>query len=127
MKHFIITLQLILAIFVFSNASYARDNEDLLSEGELEVLRPVKNTKGHEKPGRIFIGCRYSARHLHFIMPSHINTLQVAIGKDDAPIWQTFVTVENPECDIPELYGEYEITCRTDGNQIFKGKLQFAN
>lgn len=126
MKRLIITLGLIVALFC-SPKLYGFNTEEIQDGEQMELLKPIKKSNGHEAPGRIFIKCHYRKGHILFELPSHINGIRVSVGDEEVPVWQTWVTDVAPECDIPKLIGEYEITCRTDGNQIFKGKLRFTN
>ena len=124
MRPFIHTLILFFSLTI-PLMLYANDSEELQDEGHVEYLKYDKNKKRKELPSRVFIECHYTEKHLRFVLPTFIKNIHVSIGDEEAPVWQTWVTNFTPECDIPKLIGEYEITCRTDGNQIFKGKLYF--
>ena len=90
------------------------------------TLLQVKNTSSkHKSSSTIFIECYYSIGHIRFTLPSNTECLYIIIGDEDTPVWTGFVTRTAPETDMPVLSGEYAITCRTDGNQIFSGMLKF--
>lgn len=131
MKHFITIILCAISFFCSIDISANPGETPKCKDEKFTIFhrtkKPTEDKPRHEIPGRVLIKCFYTETHLRFEFPSNVRSIMVSIGDDEAPVWQTFVTVENPECDIPELHGEYEITCRTDGNQIFKGKLQFAN
>lgn len=80
-------------------------------------------------PARIFVECHYWKGMLMFRFPinSDIHNARITIYKGETVVWIGNVASENPEVVIPVLLGEYDITCHTDGNQIFKGKLNFNN
>ena len=77
-------------------------------------------------PSRIFIECRYSVGHISFAVPSDVLFLEVSLNKNETTLWEGIVTRENPRTTIPVLpSGNYDIVCRTDGNQIFHGSLTY--
>lgn len=84
---------------------------------------PIKSRP--RSPSRVFLRCYYGKGFLSIEFKEEMTFIEIEISKDDNVHWEGMVYVQEPEILIPELYGEYEITCRTDGNQIFKGKLQF--
>lgn len=90
-----------------------------------EYLTHSHNSNQHKIPSAIFLECHYSVGHIGFSMPSNTEYLYIIIGDEATPVWTGFVTRTTPETDIPVLSGEYAITCRTDGNQIFSGMLKF--
>lgn len=128
------TIKLLVMVILFLTINlnvYGKcdDNYDDETE-ESAPLYPIHNEtekKRHEKPGRGMIRCMYTSHYIRFIMPPHIHTLQVSIGGEDDPEWQGWIDSSYPKADIPTLYGDYEIVCRTPNNQVFKGNLQFAN
>lgn len=75
-------------------------------------------------PSRQRISCTYSRGHIEFDF-NYSEYLDVTISKDEIPVWYGTITQDEPSADIPVLYGEYTITCITDGGQIFTGYLNF--
>lgn len=94
---------------------------------KIERLKIERCTHRPEAPSRVFIECHYWRGKIRLVFPpqSDMRSAEVIISKEESAIWMGYVTRENPEVAIPVLFGEYDITCHTDGNQIFKGKLNF--
>ena len=122
----IITITLcLISILVHPVQLSAKDDEQKETKNYAELVLK-RSTHRHEKPGKVaIIYCQYTRGHLSFVIPHSIEAMQVIIGDEQIPVWEGWVTSDYPETDIPVLVGEYEITCRTTENQIFKGKVQF--
>lgn len=113
--------------FLFNVSAIHADSEDLKLDNpqKTELLMPKQPKKRPQIPAKYRLNCYYSIGHLSFAMPRHIHYMQVSIGDEESPVFSCVVFAENPEINIPNLEGEYDITCQTDGNQIFTGKLNF--
>lgn len=122
---------LLILYMLMANPLFAKDdNQVAIDESDNIVrLKPEGLRRYPQLPPRIFIECHYSQGKLKFILSPHSNiiSLDITINQDEVEVWRGFVQQDNPETLIPILDGEYDIVCRTDGNQIFKGKLDFNN
>lgn len=113
---------LILSIFVTLPHSINIRGEEVGSKST--VLTQHRKTNRPEMPSRERIICTYVQGHIEFDF-NNSEYLDVTISKDDIPIWYGTITQDEPSADIPVLYGEYTITCITDGGHIFTGYLNF--
>lgn len=77
-----------------------------------------------QEPSAVVVDCVYFYDVVHFCFPEHVEFAQVDI-KDAAGslIDSELVYTDNPTMEVSLTEGEYEITCRTDGNQIFSGVI----
>lgn len=109
----------------------AKDEEQVTIEetDNIAYLKQEHSKLRPQLPSKVFLQCHYSKGRIKFVFSpeSDIHRMEITIGRDESVVWFGHVTRLNPETSIPILYGEYDITCRTDGNQIFKGKLNFNN
>lgn len=127
MKNKTLILLLTSALLLSNSPLISAESKNDANDKRIEYLKIECSKHRPEKPARVFMECHYWKGMLMFKFPTHsdIRNVRVTICKDEAVIWMGNVTSENPEVAIPVLFGEYDITCRTDGNQIFKGKLNF--
>lgn len=115
-----------LLLYLVTGATYSTVAQEQMEEDSDKVSILQYKHKGRPRiPSLIIVECYYSSGHLRFTMPADAEYLYIIIGEEEVPVWTGMVTREYPETDIPVLIGEYEITCRTDGNQIFGGVLNF--
>lgn len=124
-------LRITLLLFVFIAGLFvsAKDDEQLSTDEELGIayLQLKRPKQRPQMPTKIFMECHYRHGYIKFLFPStsEANLINITLDRNESIVWIGSVTRENPEVAIPVLFGEYDITCRTDGNQIFKGKLNF--
>lgn len=111
-----ITLILSLPLTIYTRAEDARSKSTVLTQH--------RKTHRPEIPSRQRIVCTYSNSYIEFDF-SFSEYLDVTISKDEIPVWYGTITQDEPSADIPVLYGEYTITCITDGGHIFSGYLNF--
>ena len=127
MKHSLFRTLLLACILLFSFVGVRAGDDDAVDADDTStVILTPKNKPGARMPSRIFIECRYSAGHISFAVPSDVLFLEVTLSKNETTLWEGIVTRENPRTTIPVLpSGNYDIVCRTDGNQIFHGSLTY--
>lgn len=126
MKQLITKLVLIIIALGASSVVYADERpKEFLKNAELDhLLQPSKNRP--RIPSLLKLDCFYEVGYITFNMPEQFEYIEVTLSIDENnPIWTGVVFKNSPETDIPELIGEYTITCQTDGNQIFTGLLTF--
>lgn len=123
--HIFSFIMLLMMILAAAPSSIAEDSSGNTSTNTstLRYQRPTTNRP--EKPFRYTIECQYGKGHIELLFPAYIEYLDVTISKDEIPIWYGTITQDEPSADIPVLYGEYTITCITDGGHIFTGYLNF--
>jgi len=91
---------------------------------------PIYIIKGNSQRPRI-----PSTNHLDIIFlsdgfieieaPDYIQTIQVEISDNiHGAVLSVIVARSDAFVDVSDLHGEYEITCRTDGNQVFGGIIE---
>lgn len=116
-----------LLLFLVTGATYSvvAQEQNEKKTDNVSQLQLKRDSRFPKMPSLIVMECYYSSGHLRFTMPADAAYLYIIIGEEEVPVWTGMVTREYPETDIPVLIGEYEITCRTDGNQIFGGVLNF--
>lgn len=121
-----VVFSIIMFLFPLNASSEGQKSDETTKKLVLERNNNHDSVTNRPKaPSRIVLECYYSSGHLRFTVPADAEYLYITIGDEDASVWTGMVTREYPETDIPMLIGEYEITCRTDGNQIFGGVLNF--
>lgn len=120
---------ILVSVFLFCTDHLVNAEPSSKGDGNKVEFLKINTGNNHrpELPSRIFIECHYCQGKLSFVLSHHsnIHNMDVILERDECVVCFGHVTRENPEVAIPVLFGEYDITCRTDGNQIFKGKLNF--
>lgn len=61
---------------------------------------------------------------LIFDLPENVEYMTVELKQGDAVVLTGMVDHEDASLDVAGLHGEYEILCRTDGNQLFAGSIE---
>lgn len=107
------------------NAEKEEDKKPELPPIPKLLLEYVPQSPRPRAPATIYLECRYSAEYIFFVMPEDAQYLEVTLSREETTVWQTTVTRQNPTAVVSSLSGEYDIICRTDGNQIFGGEITF--
>lgn len=71
-------------------------------------------------PSSQYIVITQLENELFFELPSGVEFVTVFLQNGEQTL-SDMVTKESPSLCVEGLHGEYEITCRTDGNQVFGG------
>lgn len=116
MKHL-----LILILLALSPSVCAFGGESTPNKVKLKLSTKPNH---HQTPSIVVIDCEYFDDVMSFVFPDHVEWADVDI-KDDAGMSVVYdvVYADDPMLEIPLVQGTYEITCRTDGNQIFSGVI----
>lgn len=122
MEKVIKILVLLIALFTFQEV-IADDNTTSDDEEENVVILVPPPSRGPRMPGKIFLECHYTVGRISFTLSEDILHLDVTISEGPNLIWEGFVTNSDPATSIPKLSGDYNITCRTNDNQVFSGTL----
>lgn len=87
----------------------------------LEKLKPIKPRPG--MPSAVFIDVYLAENSLLFVLPETVEWCTLEIQNNGETVLTDILTHEDPAIDVSHLHGTYEITCRTDGNQVFGGEI----
>lgn len=116
MKQFIISLLVMLAV-PFMIAAKDAPRKIIISHKTEGNTRPSKPS---DKTIDIFV----SDEALIFDLPEYVEYMTVELKQGDAVVLTGMVDHEDASLDVTGLSGEYEILCRTDGNQLFAGYIE---
>lgn len=117
---------LVVLLLSFLSPSAKADEPAIFTEADNVTILTAPTIKRKPRaPSMIYVTCYYSVGHIAFTMPDDAQYMHITLEQDDSTVWTGVVFKNSPETDIPELIGEYTITCRTDGNQVFTGLLTF--
>lgn len=96
--------------------------------GHDDTKRPLKlllKKNGRPSlPSSTCIDIYYSESEIIFDLPENVEYMTVELKQGDAVVLTGMVDHEDASLDVAGLRGEYEILCRTDGNQLFAGSIE---
>lgn len=75
-------------------------------------------------PSSTCIDIYYSESEIIFDLPENVEYMTVELKQGDAVVLTGMVDHEDASLDVAGLRGEYELLCRTDGNQLFAGSIE---
>ncbi len=85
----------------------------------------IKTTNGRPSaPSYKVINICVNGSILIFDLPEYVEYMTVELKQGDAVVLTGMVDHEDASLDVAGLHGEYEILCRTDGNQLFAGNIE---
>lgn len=86
-----------------------------------------RNTPGRPKaPSRNdYIDIIAGPGFVECTFPAHIEGVYLVVGDKSAPVAAGFVTVDEPRMEIPEIHGEYPLSCTTDEGDEYIGSMWF--
>lgn len=91
--------------------------------GEGKLIKTSVPSRPH-KPSTDYIGCIYQEDTLILDFSDLVEYAQVTITDGNGGfITSEILYADDPTIQVALTEGEYEITCRTDGNQIFSGVI----
>ncbi len=97
------------------------DSKDVNKPKE-KVIVPKHEDSSDKRPrlpGINYILCWISPTEIEVEVPEGVEYVDVELSSGDALVWTATVTEEDKRASLPGLYGEYILTCTTDGNHTF--------
>lgn len=92
------------------------------NKGSVKLL--VRRGERPSLPSYSYVEVYYGDSEIIFDFPEHIIYMTVELRQRDAVVLTGMVDHEDASLDVAGLHGEYEILCRTDGNQLFAGNIE---
>lgn len=116
MKKFIISLLVMLAVpFIITAKDAPR---------RIKIGHRIEGNTRPGKPSNVSIDVFISGDTLIFDLPENVEYMTVELKQGDAVVLTGMVDHEDASLDVAGLHGEYDILCRTDGNQLFAGNIE---
>lgn len=89
------------------------------------TIQKIKTPNGRPSaPSNEVINLYIDGDTLIFDLPENVEYMTVELKQGDAVVLTGMVDHEDASLDVAGLHGEYEILCRTDGNQLFAGNIE---
>jgi len=113
-----------ITLFSFIFASQV-DAQQSTGNNTTTQIRLKKKNNRPGMPSNQFLTIYILEDKLSFEFPDEINFIDISIKDGDLIIFTDVVDKETPSITLlSEFHGEYEITCRTDDNQVFGGLIE---
>ena len=122
MKKLIFLILLLTSPFIFN--VNAEDNNKPIKADRL-ILIEKEPAKAPRTLGDMFITCYYNNECIEVEFPADAECMEVTISNESVSVWSGIITCDAPTCDIPQLVGQYIITCTTDNGLVYQGLLSF--
>ena len=116
-----LTIQLIILTALLSQPFQCYGGQDD-NKRPLKLL--IKKNGRPSLPSSTYIDIYYSESEIIFDLPENVEYMTVELKQGDAVVLTGMVDHEDASLDVAGLHGEYEILCRTDGNQLFAGSIE---
>ena len=113
---------------IATSFSIKADNETPKLDGPVSSTLLKKETVSSQRPrtlGDMFITCYYNNECIEVEFPADAECMEVTISNESVSVWSGIITCDAPTCDIPQLVGQYIITCTTDNGLVYQGLLSF--
>jgi hypothetical protein len=116
----------VLLLLLFSvNPISAQQSQKQPNDKTVHLKRDRLN-KRPNSPSRFSIECLYGVGSLEFHFYGGIEEVQARIvSSEDETVWEGYVSVSNPEIEIPDLYGDYILECTDTYGHVYTGILEF--
>lgn len=116
----------VLLLLLFSvNPISAQQSQKQPNDKTVHLKRDRLN-KRPNSPSRFSIWCSYGDGSLEFHFYGGIEDAQARIvSSEDETIWEGYVSISNPEVEIPDLYGDYILECTDTYGHVYTGILEF--
>ena len=111
------TLSLLLLPLCLTAQNTASGNKTVIKYRPGSTNRP-------SKPSNEGIDVFITENTLIFDLPEYVEYMTVELKQGDVVMLTDMVDHEDASLDVAGLHGEYEILCRTDGNQLFAGNIE---
>lgn len=92
------------------------------SKGSVKLI--VRKGERPSLPSHSYVEVYYGDSEIIFDLPAHITYMTVELRQGESVVQTGVVDHEDASLDVSGLEGEYEILCRTDGNQLFGGMIE---
>lgn len=101
----------------------ADDTSNAKPVSSTKLKKTVVDTQTPRTLGDLFVTCYYNNECIEVEFPADVDSMDITISDGAVAIWSGFVTADTPQCDIPYLVGQYQITCTTDNGAVYQGIL----
>ena len=88
-----------------------------------EKIRLIKRGRP-SLPSSTYIDIYIGESEIILDLPENVEYMTVELKQGDVVVLTGMVDHEDASIDVAGLQGEYEILCRTDGNQLFAGNIE---
>lgn len=113
-------------LMLFTAIPHSAQNKQYPSRDKNVVLKEKKNPQRPNSPSRFSIWCSYGDGSLEFHFYGGIEDAQARIvSSEDETVWEGYVSISNPEVEIPDLYGDYILECTDAYGHVYTGVLEF--
>ena len=94
------------------------------SGNKTEIKHRPGSTNRPSVPSNEDIDIFINENTLIFDLPEYVEYMTVELKKGDVVVLTGMVDHEDASINVAGFQGEYEILCRTDGNQLFAGNIE---
>lgn len=124
MKRILNFLAITALLIATTQVAFADGNTTSLPKKPERLEKIIKSNNGSPRTlGDLFITCYYNNECIEVDFPADVDCMDITISDGAVAIWSGFVTADTPQCDIPYLVGQYQITCTTDNGAVYQGIL----
>lgn len=121
---FFIIVTLYVTIGIYSMANSPEGKSSITESVHHVILSQHKHSKRPSIPSKDYIVCSYEMGYMEFSFPQSVHYIIVQLNNDNDE-WTGVVTMDEPYVYIPQMIGEYIITCTDQNNRIFSGTVIF--
>lgn len=98
------------------------EEKGVTNNGVEKLLVPKKEDNSDKRPrmpGVAYLTCWLFPTQLTVEVPEGVEYVDVELSSGNVVVWTTTVTEDENSACLPGLYGEYILTCTTDGNHTY--------